>query len=69
MGAMKKYGKEQSGAKGINKIDRYSKAGNSFLQTLVKWTSACPVFCLVDFVHDKKNMTSHSFILILTLQK
>ena len=68
MGAMKKYGKEQSGAKGIYK-NKYSKAGNPFLQTLVKWTSACPVFCLVDFIHDKKNMTSHSFILISTLQK
>ena len=25
-----------------------------FSATLVKWTSACPVFCFVDFVHSKK---------------
>ena len=40
-----------------------------FSDTLVKWTSARPVFCFVDFVHSKKNVTSHLFILISTRRK
>ena len=58
MDAMKKYGKEQSGAKGINK-NKYSKAGNYFCSVEIKMNE-CEVMFFLSWMKSTRQKTGQA---------